>query len=88
MSEQIGNKPVEKIEDAASQASRAESERPHVRRYRTVLFQIALAIVAGGFAVLTFLVKTMPFFAVDLQITRAIQLINLPAFALLMSWIS
>jgi len=88
MSEQIGEKPIEKIKDAASNAARAETERPHVRRYRTVLFQIVLVLVAGSFAVLTFLVKAMPFFAVDLQITRAIQLINLPAFALLMNLIS
>ncbi len=53
-----------------------------------MLFQIALVLVAGAFGVLTFLVKTMPSFAIDLQITTAIQLINFPSFALLMNLIS
>jgi membrane-associated phospholipid phosphatase len=88
MSDQKDKKPIEKITDAASQAARAESEPAPVRRYRAVLFQVALVIVVGAFAVLTFLVKTMPFFAIDLQITRAIQLINFPSFAKLMSIVS
>ncbi len=88
MSEQKGEKPIKKIADAASQAARAESAPAPVRRYRAVLFRVALVFVAGAFAGLTFLVKTMPSFAIDLQITRAIQLINFPAFALLMSLIS
>jgi undecaprenyl-diphosphatase len=88
MPEQIGEKPIEKIQAAANQAARAESEPPHTRHYRTVLFQIALALVAGAFAVLTFLVKVIASFSIDLQITRAVQSITLPAFALLMSWVS
>jgi len=54
-----------------------------------VLFQLALVLVAGAFGVLTFLVKTMPSFAIDLQITRGIQSINIPLFYGLMvalSW--
>lgn len=85
---QEGDKPVEKIQAAASEAARAESEPPRVRRYRAVLFQISLIIVAGAFTGLTILVKTMPTFAIDLRITRAIQMINLPAFAILMSVVS
>jgi membrane-associated phospholipid phosphatase len=88
MSDQKDKKPIEKITDAASQAARAESESAPVRRYRAVLFQVALVLVVGAFAVLTFLVKTMPFFAIDLQITRAIQLINFPSFAVLMNLVS
>jgi len=88
MPEQKVAKPIKKITAAASQAARAESEPAPVRRYRAVLFQIALVLVAGAFALLTFLVKTMPSFAIDLQITRAIQLINFPSFALLMSLVS
>jgi len=53
-----------------------------------VLFTVALVIVAVAFAILTFLVKTMPTFAIDLQITRAIQAIHLPSFALLMNLVS
>lgn len=92
MSEQKDKKPVEKIKEVkeeVQQSARAVGAPAPVRRYRAMLFQTALVLVAGGFAVLTFLVKTMPSFAIDLQITRAIQLINLPSFALLMdltSW--
>jgi len=85
MSERKGRKPTEKIIDAAAQAARAESESAPSRRYRALLFQVALVLDAGAFAVLTVLVKTMPFFAIDLEITRAVQLIDLPSFALLMS---
>jgi membrane-associated phospholipid phosphatase len=85
MSDQKTAEPIEKIADAASQAARAESEPAPVRRYRAVLVQITLVLVACAFAVLTFLVKTMPFFAVDLQITKGLQLVNFPAFAFLMN---
>ena len=88
MSEQINKKPVEKIKEAAHQAVRAESAPAPVRRYRALLFQGALVLVAGAFAVLTFLVKTTPSFAIDLKITKAIQLINFPFFAWLMTIVS
>ncbi len=88
MSEQKDKKPVEKIKEKAHQAARAESAPAPVRRYRAVLFQTALVLMACAFGVLTFLVKTTPSFAIDLQITKAIQLISLPSFALLMTAIS
>jgi undecaprenyl-diphosphatase len=59
-----------------------------VRRYRAILFQVALLIVAGAFGVLTFLVKTTPSFAIDMQITKTIQLINFQPFAFLMNAVS
>jgi membrane-associated phospholipid phosphatase len=85
---QKGEKPVEKIKGAAQQAARAESEPAPVRRYRAVLFQMTLLFIAGAFAVLTFLVKTTPSIAIDLRITQAIQSIQLPAYASLMSLVS
>ena len=88
MSEKRDEKPVEEMIEGVHQAARAESAPAPVRRYRAVLFQGALGLVAGAFAVLTFLVKTTPAFATDLQITRAIQLINFPFFASLMSAVS
>lgn len=88
MSEPNVELPIKKIEDAAHQAARAESEPPHVRRYRAVVFQVALILVAAAFGILTLLVKAMPFFAIDLQITKAVQLVNFPSFVLLMSLIS
>ena len=80
--------PVEKIKEMARQSARAASAPAPARRYRAALFQAALVLVASAFAALTFLVKTMPSFAIDLQITKAIQLINFPFFASFMSLVS
>ena len=80
--------PVEKIKETAHQSARAASAPAPVRRYRAALFQTVLVLVASVFAVLTFCVKTMPSFAIDLQITKAIQLINFPLFASFMSLVS
>jgi membrane-associated phospholipid phosphatase len=88
MARKIANTPIKKITERAHQAAQAESAPPHVRRYRAVLFQVMLVIFAVSFAVLTFLVKTMPSFAIDLKITRAIQSINFPPFTVLMSLVS
>jgi membrane-associated phospholipid phosphatase len=91
MSEQKNKITVEKINEVkgeVQQSMRAASAPDPVRRYRAILFQIALVLVAGAFAVLIFLVKTMPSFAIDLQITKAIQLINFPFFATFMSLVS
>jgi undecaprenyl-diphosphatase len=80
--------PVEKIKEMAHQSACAASASAPARRYRAALFQATLVIVASAFAVLTFCVKTMPSFAIDLQITKAIQLINFPFFASFMSLVS
>jgi membrane-associated phospholipid phosphatase len=80
--------PVKNMADAASKAVRAESEPAHVSRYRAVFFQGVLVIVAAAFGGLTFLVKTMPSLAIDLQITKSIQMLNSPSFALLMNLVS
>lgn len=88
MSEVTGEKPVEKIKDAAQQAAKAETTSPPKRRYRTILFQLVLLMVTGSFATLTFLVKTTPLFPVDIQITRTIQTINSPIFEAAMRLIS
>jgi membrane-associated phospholipid phosphatase len=79
---------LKNVEDAAHQTAHAESAPAPVRQYRAWLFRAALILIAGGFAVLTFLVKTTPSFTIDLQITRAIQMISYSPFALLMSAIS
>jgi len=81
-------KPIKKIKETARKAVKAESVSPPLRRYRAILFQVALLIVAGAFGVLTFLVKTTPSFAIDLQITKAIQLINFQPFEFLMIAVS
>ena len=77
-------KPIEKAQEAAKAATTSAPRR----RYRTVLFQGTLIAITSAFAFLMLLAKSTPFFPIDLQITRGIQLINNPAFATLMSVIS
>jgi membrane-associated phospholipid phosphatase len=88
MSEITGDKPVEKVKDAAQQAAKKEVTSRPKREYRTFLFQVSLFAAIGAFAVLTFMVKTIPSFPIDLEIERALQSINSPIFAALMSLIS
>ena len=88
MPELTGKKPFKKIKDAAHQAEKAGTTSPPKRKYRTLLFRVAMFSAIGAFAMLTFLVETIPSFPIDLQITRAIQSINSPLFAELMRLIS
>ncbi len=61
---------------------------PSTRHYRNRLFQLLLFFAISAFAFLTFLVETRPSLALDLQVTLAIQSIDSPLFAGLMSLIS
>ena len=88
MSEHDDKKPIEKITDAAQEAAHAETAPPRVRVYRALIFEIVLMAVVVAFGILTFLVKTTPFFAVDLQITRDLQSVHFPLFGMLMTAIS
>lgn len=81
-------KPIEKIKDAAQQGAKAETTSRPRREYRALAFQLALIAAIGAFSVLTFMVKSTPFFPLDVQITRALQSINSPLFAAAMNWIS
>jgi membrane-associated phospholipid phosphatase len=78
----------ETLKETAQQAAKAETSSPPLQRYRAVLFQVALALALIVFALLTFLVKTTPSFPIDLQITQAIQTIDSPFFAGLMTLVS
>jgi len=80
--------PIEKLKVNAQKAVQAESVSTPIQHYRAILFQLSLLIAAAAFAILTFLVKTTPFFAIDLQITKAIQLINFQPFGILMNVVS
>ena len=80
--------PVEKIKETPHQSTRAARAPIPMRRYRVALFQTVLVLVASAFAVLTFYVKTIPSFAIDLQITKAIQLIDFPMFVSFMKLVS
>ena len=75
MSESKPEKPIEKAADKAQEAARAATATAPRRTYRTILFQGTLIAVGSAFAFLTFLAKTVPFFPIDVQITRGIQLI-------------
>jgi len=88
MAEQKVQEPIKKVAVAAQKAVRAESEPAPVRTYRALLFRGALVLTAIAFGILTFLVKTTPAFAIDLQITRAIQSLNFSLFGTLMSLVS
>jgi undecaprenyl-diphosphatase len=88
MSELTDKKPVEKIQDAAQQAAKAEATSRPKREYRTYLFQAGLFAAIGAFGVLTFMVRTTPLFTLDIEITHALQSIDSPIFAALMSLIS
>ena len=58
------------------------------RNYRALAFQGYLIIATIALAVLTVLVWNVPYFTIDLTVTRAIQTIAWPGFALLMEIIS
>jgi hypothetical protein len=88
MSQQNVDNSVEKIKKKAQQAARGESAPASVQRYRTVLFQVTLLLLAAAFGVLTFLIETTPSFDIDLQITQAVQSINFPYSTLLMTVVS
>src|SRR5258706_3713379 len=88
MKESAAEKPIEKIKETAQQVAKAETVSRPTRQYRIYLFQFMLIATTSAFAVLTFLVKTVPSFPIDLQITRTIQLINFPTFDTFMYLIS
>jgi undecaprenyl-diphosphatase len=81
-------KPIEKVRNAVEQAAKRETAARPQREYRTLSFQIALFSAIGAFAVLTFMVKSTPFFPLDLQITKALQSMDSPFFLAAMSLIS
>jgi len=88
MSEQPGEKSADMIENAIQQAAKVETASPPTRRYRAVVFQVALFSAIAVFSLLAFLVDTIPSFPLDLQITRAIQSIDSPLFSEFMRLIS
>ena len=91
MPELIIEKPIKKIKEvaqAAHQAAQAESAPLPARRHRAWLFRITLVVVAVAFGLLTFLVKILSTAAIDLQITKVVQLLVFPSFAFFMNLIS
>ena len=85
---EASKKPVGNVKDAAQQAAKEGVTSRPIRRRRTYLFEIGLIAVIGAFTTLTLLVQTTPSFPIDLTVTRALQSIDSPIFAALMSLIS
>jgi membrane-associated phospholipid phosphatase len=89
MPDHATDKPVEKSKDITQQAAKVETSSPVTQWYRSVLFWVGLLSAVGLFSMLTFLVETTPSFAIDLQITHAIQSLDAPfleGFMRLISW--
>ncbi|MEI8200448.1 MAG: phosphatase PAP2 family protein [Eubacteriales bacterium] len=77
-----------KTQNAAVEAVKDKTSSPAARRRKTRLFQLSVGIMLAAFAVLTFLVITVPSFAIDLSIAIGLQSINNPVFSGLMTLIS
>lgn len=77
-------KPVETLQETA----KSETPSPRIQWHRTVFFWVLLFSAIVGFSMLAFLVETTPSFALDLQITQAIQSIDAPFFDVFMRPIS
>jgi membrane-associated phospholipid phosphatase len=88
MSATAPEKSVQKVQEKVQQAANDATTSAPRRRYRSILFQFGIISVSSAFAFLTMLANSTPFFPLDVQITRSIQLIGNPAFAQFMSLIS
>jgi undecaprenyl-diphosphatase len=89
MPEPNGEKSVGMTNDGLQQAAQEKTATPPLQRYRSTLLKVALSLAVITFALLTFLVETIPSFQIDLQITQAIQSLASPfftAFMRLVSW--
>jgi undecaprenyl-diphosphatase len=76
------------MQNAAQKAAKDKTSSPGVRRARALLFQLSVGIMIAAFAILTFLVVTVPTFSIDLNITHGLQSINNSFFSGLMTLIS
>lgn len=85
---EASEKPAQNATESAQQTAKAEVTSRPKRERRTYLFEIGLFAVVGAFITLTILVKTIPSFPIDVAITRALQSIDSPIFAALMSLVS
>jgi len=84
----LHDKPIVKPQIAAQKAAKEETSSPGVRRARALLFQLSVGIMIAAFAILTFLVVTIPTFSIDLNITHGLQSIHNSFFSMLMTSIS
>jgi membrane-associated phospholipid phosphatase len=88
MKKSINDNPTDKPQNAAQKAAKDETSSPGVRRARALVFQLCVGIMIAAFAILTFLVVTIPTFSIDLNITHSLQSIHNSFFSGLMIFIS
>ncbi len=81
-------KQIAQVPEQAQNEARKQTLPPIERRRRSYLFILLLAALAVGFGILTFFVKTIHSFPLDLVITRDIQSQTSPPFNALMVAIS
>lgn len=84
----ITPKPGVMIVDSARQAAAAKTAPRPLRRYRAFLFTTYLGIGVMAFTLLMLAARTVPYFSVDLSVTRFIQQFQPPWFDSLMYWVS
>lgn len=88
MTESTEKQPGKEIQDTPGRAANLETAPAPRREYRMLVLQAALIAAVLAFAGLTFLVEMTPSFPIDLEITRALQSIDLPLFEAAMWLIS
>ena len=74
--------------NAAPESVKQAIAPKRTRNYRALAFQGYLIVATVALAILFVLVWNVPYFSVDLTVTRAIQTVSWPWFALLMEVIS
>ena len=88
MKKLINHNPIDKPQNAVVEATKDKTSSPGVRRAKALLFQFSVGIMIVAFAILTFLVVTVPNFSIDLNISQGLQSINNSVFSWLMTFIS
>ena len=82
--------PIKKLDKPLKKLDKAVIEKRPTRRYRAAVFQVYVLVASAGFVVLALAARTVPYFAIDLRVTRAIQNYHGPVIDNLMfgiSWI-
>ena len=82
--------PLKKLDKPLKKLDKAVIEKRPTRRYRAAVFQVYVLVASAGFVVLALAARTVPYFAIDLSVTRAIQSYHGPIIDHLMfavSWI-
>jgi len=82
--------PLKKLDKPLKKLDKAVIEKRPTRRYRAAVFQAYVLIASAGFVVLALAARTVPYFAIDLRVTRALQSYHGPIIDNLMfaiSWI-